>query len=178
MIKALKISIFVAGTILLASCLKSKQEPIEPTITFKEFIKFNKDSASVTIGFKDGDGDIGLAASDTSGVFSPKGSYYNNFLMIYYFKDTDGKFKRYKDPNPLVIDSLFTGQRIPYLLSNKEQKKALEGNINVILNAGFYPKQNIPPYGPLHSIIKYEIFIYDRALHKSNKVYTPEITLP
>ncbi len=159
------------GALLSTSCLKdSRNIPNTPAIEFADFVKLANDSADFSFTFKDGDGNIGLRANDTSGQFSINnagGEYYYNLHMIYYFKDVDGKFKRYFNVN--TNDSQRITARIPDI-QPVGQNKILDGTIKFRID---------PPYWfPSHTTIKFDAYIYDRDLNKSNVITSPEITTP
>ena len=162
---------FAAFGLLFSSCLKdSRNIPTTPAIEFSDFVKLPGDSADFIITFKDGDGNIGLGPQDTSGQYSIKsngGEYYYNLHMIYYFKDVDGKFKRFFNVN--TNDSQRITARIPDITPTG-QNKILDGTIKFRID---------PPYWfPTHTTIKFDAYIYDRDLNKSNVITTPEITTP
>jgi hypothetical protein len=147
------------------ACKKSDALPSIPVIAFSEFRQYTypngKDSLGVmVINFTDGDGDIGYQPGDTLAPFDKKGPYYYNFV-IKYLERQNGILKEVKLP--------FTNNsRIPYLTPEGKEKK-LTGNIamNLFIN------------NPLSSFdtIRFEAFIYDRALHKSNVIQTGDIVV-
>jgi hypothetical protein len=160
-----------ACALLFASCLKREEFPPQPVIEYKDFIKYGNDSAEFIFKFTDGDGDIGLTESDTFGNFAPNAPYYYNFSMTYFYKDGSGNFQPYDaiDSTPAVMDTLKNGYRIPYI-TPEGQNKVLDGEIRVKLLA---------PYIPIFDKnFKFDAFIYDRSLNKSNVISTPELTPP
>lgn len=155
--------------ILVSSCLKRKEYPPNPIIEFKEFAKYGTDSANFAFTFTDGDGDIGLDQDDTIGNFAPGQPYYYNFIMTYYYKDASGNFVPF-DANPAtpaVMDTLQYRYRIPDI-TPEGQNKVLDGEMRIKLLA--------PYYGIGHQEFKYEAYIYDRSLQKSNVIITPVLT--
>ena len=70
-------------------------------------------------------------------------------------------------PNPLS-DSLIFAYRIPYV-TNNIKSKTLEGQIIVNVN-GYKP---VSHYNDSLSNFRFQFWIYDRALNKSNVVTTP-----
>jgi hypothetical protein len=156
----------LVGTVLY-SCIKPEQVSPIPNIKFKSFIKFGLDSADFTISFKDGDGDIGLDPQDTFPPYNTGTETYYNLFMKYYFKKTDGSFVAYYNPN--TNDTLVFKYRIPDI-TPIGQNKTLDGDIKVKLSA--------PYFVPGHTVFKFDVYIYDRALNKSNVITTPEITAP
>ena len=153
------------GVLISSSCIKEKSYPTTPAIKFKSFSHSGLDSANIIISFTDGDGDIGLTQGDTTGDFNSKSKYYYNFYIRYLYKAADGSFKAYV-PTP-GADTLDFKYRIPKLLTGQQQKKALSGDIKVKLYAPF----------AVHDTIQYDIYIYDKALHKSNTVNTGTLIL-
>ena len=155
---------FALGTLLLSGCLKPEKFPPEPAIIFKSFEQF-PDSASLTISFTDGDGDIGFGQSDTLPPFHFSGSYYYNIILDYYLLEA-GTWE-FKYP---------IGARIP-VITPTGQNKALEGEIARAI------EMIAPPwYGGLTDAdqgdtIRFDVRIIDRALHTSNTVSTGNIVL-
>lgn len=163
--KDLKYIVIIAllGTSILLSCVKEKDFPVTPVIAFKQYFKYSNDSADCVITFKDGDGDIGIKPEDTS---SP-----NDFTLKYLYKDTtDGQFKPFDAiDSTSAMDTLFYSYRVPNL-TPEGQYKALDGEIRAKLRAA-------PIYYPLHTVVKFEIRLRDRAGHLSNIITTDEINL-
>jgi len=163
--KKLKFIFLISAITLLyiTSCVKEKNFPPEPKIEFLKYVKYGLDSADCIISFKDGDGDIGIKQGDTITK--------NDFMMKYLYKGLDGEFHPFDliDTTPAVMDTFFISYRIPYLTPDG-QYKALDGEIKA--------KLRVPPlYVPGHTVVKFEIFIRDRAGHVSNRVQTNEINL-
>lgn len=151
----------LALTLLLPGCLKREEFPPEPAITFKSFQQFN-DSASLTISFTDGDGDIGLDASDNQPPFdTASDNYYNFFLDM--DKLQNGEWSPVEFEIPLHY-------RIPRI-SPTGQNKALEGEIAVALTPW--------PYLPASMVdtIRFHVYLVDRALHVSNTVSSGTIAV-
>lgn len=175
MLATTKIQLLLLGIVGLVfyGCIKTQDVPPVPAITYKNFVKYGKDSADMVITFKDGDGDIGANPGDTAPPFNVNGKYYFNMVMVYYYKGTDGNFHRYKDPT--AKDSFSVGYHIPYVTPTGKNK-ILDGEIRARLLSPFYPVVGFQK--PLHPVIRFDIYIYDRALHKSNVITTPEILVP
>lgn len=155
--------------IFLYGCIKPGDTPDIPAIKYKDFVTFGKDSAYFYFTFKDGDGDIGLDNGDTNAPFNSGSKYYDNLIMTYYYKETDGSFHKYFNPQPTVNDTQTFKYRIPNI-TPVGQNKILDGEIRVWIDW---------PYSFFgHKTIKFDAFIYDRALNKSNVINTSEITVP
>ena len=152
--------LFVVGAAL--GCRKTEKFPIEPELTFKSFELFG-DSASLTVSFTDGDGDIGLDDSDTQAPFDTASAYYNNFFLEQ--EDLiNGVW------TPYVFPGLPLYYRIPRITLNG-QNKTSEGDISVAIDP-------LPlSISQLSDSIRFSVKIVDRALHESNVVYSNQIIL-
>lgn len=146
-------AILLAGP-LFAACLKPEAFPEEPRITYKSFEQYG-DSASVTISFTDGDGDVGLDASDNAAPFDVSSPYYHN-LFISYDTLRDGAW----GPVGLALPLHY---RIPRITPTG-QNKALEGEIAVAIKP--WPI----PLGVPYDTVRFHVRMVDRALHESNTV--------
>jgi hypothetical protein len=158
--------ILIGSIALVSSCIKKDEYSPVPSIEFKDFVKRGTDSADFIITFKDGDGDIGLNQWDTTGSYSSTSPYYYNLVMKYFYKKSDGTFEQFVLPGG---DTLVYSYRMPDI-TPQGQNKALSGEIMVNMLA--------PYYYPGHTTIRFDVYIYDRELNKSNVVTTPEIIVP
>lgn len=152
-------------SILVLSCAKKEEFPIEPHIEFAGFAKINNgsgidDKAILTISFTDGDGDIGLSEGDTFPPYNSGSDYYYNFFAK-YMERINGILTEIKLP-------ISGNARLP-LVSTSAANKAIKGEIEIELFI------NNPL--SIHDTIAFEIYIVDRALHKSNTVRTPEFKI-
>ncbi len=151
--------------IMLSSCIKKESYSEIPQIGFSAYYNIFDTSkiaqrGVLTITFQDGDGDIGLDPSDLSPPFDTGSIYYYNYFIDLYEKKNGSFVKdttlntplRYRIPNLTPID----------------RNKAIKGIIvdTLPLNPA-----------PVWDTIMFSMFIYDRALHKSNVVFTPEIVV-
>lgn len=77
-------TLFAALLLILVGCLIPTDYPIEPEITVLTLTQ-DGSAAKMTIGFTDGDGNFGLAASDTVGVHCPDTciNHWNVFCEYY-----------------------------------------------------------------------------------------------
>jgi len=147
-----------------SGCMKKQVFSDTPEISYVG-LELTYDSARfvrkgiLTISYQDGDGDIGLGTGDTFPPYQKNGPYYYNYVIT-HFEKQNGVFRQ-------VFDSIPFSARIPVITPN-DPNKAIRGFIMDTLI--LYPP-------PLHDTIKFEAFIYDRALHKSNVITTPEIIL-
>jgi len=125
----------------------------------------------MVLKFTDGDGDIGLKSSDTTGSYKKTNPYYYNLYIKTFYKNKDGVFKDtlIYDMNTNTIDTGLIRQRIQYVPKSTTEDY-LKGEFEISLNG--YRQSTA------HKTIKYRIYIYDRALHKSNVLDTPELSVP
>jgi len=159
------IAFLLISALFLPSCIKKPVYPSEPVIAYKDFLRYGTnplvpDSVDLVISFTDNEGDIGLGQSDTSGIFK-----YGNLIMTYYYYDKDSlQWFTLDDPTtPTVADTLRFYYRVPPVLPDDDDSEPMKGLI--------YAKQK--PFFVVHDSIKYEVYMYDKALHKSNVIETP-----
>ena len=174
-----KIGLFLIGVIgtFLVSCRKFEEYPIEPVITFDNFTLLLNSQTGTTergvlsIGYTDGDGDLGLNTGDTLSPFDRNGSYYYNFIVKYY-EMQNGTFVEVPllswNPDSQKYDTITFNGRFPNL-TPENGNKAIKGVIQDTL----YINNPLSDF----DTIKFKVSIYDRALHKSNEVETPEIVV-
>jgi hypothetical protein len=148
----------------LSGCVKQENYPDVPQIEFQGFNSvFDTGkymvSGILTISFTDGDGDIGLSPRDTFPPYNSSGPYYYNYVIT-YFEKQQGVFKQIDLTPPFSA-------RIP-VLNWEFPGKPIKGIIADTID--------LNPH-PLFDTIKFEAFIYDRSLNKSNVISTPEIIL-
>lgn len=157
--------VMLPGLILIIpACLKIEKLPPEPRI---EFISFTVSDTTDLLGnqvkagklkfyFEDGDGDIGLKESPTSG-----GDSRNLFLTLY--RKTAGVMEPALPDDPVYPSSY----RLPYI-ERTGQNKLVKGKITILMLYLFYQESDT---------IMYEFYIQDRAKHNSNTAATCEIPL-
>lgn len=166
-----KLVFILFAAIAIASCIKKEVYPSQPVITYKNFLRYGSnpaspDSMELVVSFTDNEGDIGLESSDTNGIFKR-----GNFWMIYLY-DSSGVWAA-GDSNLVTpqIDTIRKGYRIPpEVLPPDDASEPMKGLI--------YIKQKKIPSGPpivSHKKIKYIVYLYDKAFHKSDTIHTPAI---
>lgn len=158
--------IVIISALVLSSCLKPEVYPLEPIVSFERF-NVMSDSASLVVSFTDGDGDIGLRQSDTTGDFSATSYFHHNLFVEYYEKDDALGWIRGKTMAGDDINFLY---RIPYLTPNGNNK-ALKGEIEVIIEPTYYN-----PFSSQSDTIMFKISLADRNLNVSNVVESEVIT--
>lgn len=162
------ISVFLAG-IVMFSCKKTEDYPVEPVIKLESFFKiYNSqqgifDRGIMTISFTDGDGDIGLGQNDTTAPFD-----YNFIIRYFEIQNGDTVEEELVWYNKITqsYDTINHNARIPYL-TPRGSSKAIRGEIEDTLQ--------IYNYSSEFDTIFFEAYIIDRALHESNTITTPLI---
>lgn len=154
--------VILLGGVLFSGCLKTEEFPDTPAITFKSF-NFHGDSASLVIAFTDGDGDVGLDPSDNAPPYDTASVHYFN-LFLQESEKVNNVWHDVEFEEPIHY-------RIPRITPTG-QNKALEGEIAVAID----------PF-PLFitgnaDTVRFSIEMEDRALNRSNKVFTSEIFVP
>ena len=152
--------------ILLPSCIKEENYPDIPLIGYDGFqLVFPNDTAPyattgiLSITFQDGTGDIGLRSRDTLPPYNKGGDYYYNYVIRYFEKRDTGYTE-------VILDPPYSA-RLP-MLNMGYDSKPIKGLIVDTLA--------LDP-SPDYDTVRFEMFIYDQALHKSNVVTTPDIVL-
>jgi hypothetical protein len=152
-------------TFWISSCSDKAKYSEIPAIGFKSYeIIEDGDSIRFTITFIDGDGDLGLSQDDTLPPFDSKSEYFYN-LFIEYYEFINEDFRKIT-PHIFSEDTI----RFYYRFQNitpEGNTKAIRGEIKATL-----------PLQPVYSNkIKFEMYLVDRALNKSNIVWSPEIDI-
>lgn len=155
------------------SCKRYEEFPLEPRIEFIDFVLL-RDAQGIDqrgvlrFSYTDGDGNIGLYNEDTVPPYD-----YNIFVK--YFEMQKGEFKEiflirpeYPNDSTVIYDTATFNGRIP-ILTPAGKNKAIRGEIEDTL----FVNNLLSPY----DTIKFEVYIVDRDLNKSNTVSTPPIKI-
>lgn len=159
----------------LAACQKKVEYPVEPHVSYQGLTYgYNADSTldgtvTLSFGYTDGDGDLGLDDNDTLYPFGPGDPYYYNLIIDYYkwngttFVETplltwNAVFQRY--------DTLSFNSRIKRL-SHHPNGNAISGTID-------YTMVLRNPLSP-DDTVQVKAHIVDRALNESNTIETEAI---
>ena len=154
----------------LYSCKKPEKYSIVPEIQFKEIpINVTHDTLGnplkrcvLTFSLVDGDGDIGFKEGDTLTPYDINSVYYNN-LLIDMYKVVDG--------NTIKVDTPEIGTyfkfRTKYIEPQGENKTL---KCTIFVNLDF----DIPSQW---DSLKFDFYMYDRTLNKSNIESTPIIVI-
>ncbi|NOZ35213.1 MAG: hypothetical protein GXO80_07940 [Chlorobi bacterium] len=165
------ISLLIAFLSILTACPTPKQYPSEPQIQFEQVqLKDSVDLLGNTnkvyrlkFGLIDGDGDIGLTESDTSGIYSPD-SLYSNDLFTTLYEIVNG--------DTLKIDSSKQRNfRVPYV-QPQGQNKTLIADLFININFSYNGDGKLA-----YDSIYFDFYIVDRKLNKSNIQLTPVLKL-
>jgi len=163
-------------------CGPQEPYPDIPSLEFKKLGLGNVDSMrtfTLTATFIDGDGDVGYYLDRPNGtIFDDSLSdYYYNYVIALqvqkngiwqdttiFYNDIEFNSDTTEADNDttVVFYNDLASARLPYL-TPEEQNKGLKGDIE---------KTAYLPYLQGDSI-RFRAYIYDRALHKSNEIFTP-----
>lgn len=153
--------------IIFFSCQKPQTYSEIPKLEYKSFelkdtidLLDNKVKIGIlSVSFTDGDGDIGLNPSDTIYPFDTSSIYYYNlYIDVYKMQNDTFALQNLQVPLRYRIQDI----------TPQGQNKTLKGVISVDINYNYYENNDT---------FKYNIYIYDRALHKSNIVETPALII-
>jgi hypothetical protein len=150
---------------VLISCQKKESYPVVPALEFSDFTIYctqaEVDSFGIMLlSYTDGDGDLGLAAYDTS----------TNFFVSYY-KMENGQLKIGTRYNQVTgeTDTINFNARIPYLAPS-DYSGWIKGTIEDTINPISDPTSN-----KIYDTIMFKAYIIDRAGNQSNVAETPLI---
>jgi hypothetical protein len=159
--------LFLVG-LALSSCQKKDTASIIPAITFNSFQAtgtLGNPTATLQINFTDGDGDIGYPTGDVSEA--------PNLWIKYLYFDTAKTRKFigiYSLADSATHDSVYFVYNIPYITPAGKDKE-LTGVIQIAMTDWF-----LNPYATTDSLeVQFQIYLYDRAGHKSNVLTSPVI---
>lgn len=156
--------------IFFSSCNKEKNYPEIPYIEYKSFA-YNPSNGEgyLNIGFQDGDGDIGLYSWQNDPPFDTGSIYHYNYY-INVFEKINGFYTPLKifNNNTQQYDTIVFKYRIPYI-EPISANGSVKGEFHTKIDLGL-----MIPF--LHSdTVKFDMYIYDRKLHKSNVASTPDL---
>ena len=166
------LTLLIITIFVLAGCRKKLEYPIEPAITYKGLAYVMDADSTLTgevilsIGYTDGDGDLGLDDADTLYPFGPNDPHYYN-LIIDYLKWNGSAFVdtplQNWNPQTQSYEAASFNARIKRLVFTDEET-SISGTID-------YKMTVYNPLSPNDSI-KFRVHLIDRALHESNSIET------
>jgi len=159
-----KVILLVVFTVFIIACEKPKTYSEIPKVSFKSLEIYDgvdslgneEKKIKITILVEDGDGNIGLSDTDTLELFKP---LENKNLFINLYEKINGEFVK-------VDLQLPHNYRTPYI-EPQGQNELLKADVEVSIG---YSKLFFH-----YDTIKYDFYLYDRDLNKSNIEETPEI---
>ena len=154
------------ATLCFTSCRPRHPFSDIPTLQFVSLEKIDNgtdsdNEALLTVYFTDGDGNIGLNASDNKPPFDTASEFYYNFFITYY-EVQNGVWV-----SPENLKDQFN-IRLPRFLSS-DIEEPIDGNIESIININ-------NPYSSFDTI-RFECYLVDRDLNKSNIIYTDTLVV-
>ena len=171
------ITIFIIGLLALAACQEKMDYPIEPKISYNG-LGYVMDADStltgevvLSIGYTDGDGDLGLDDADTLYPFGANDPHYYN-LMIDYLKWDGTTFVE----TPLLSWNQQTQQYDTISFNARFKRLVFDDEVKPISGTIDYKMMVFNPLSP-NDTIKFRVHIIDRALHQSNMIETDAIVI-
>lgn len=144
---------FMAAVSVFWGCKKEDSYSKIPEIKFVSLEKFDYttpfDSVVLTFSFTDGDGDIGVASTDTA--------TRDVFAKLYELKN--GNYEEWVIGTPILQYAL------PYM-EPRGSNESLKGEISIAINYNILQPNDT---------IRYDVYIFDRAGNKSNTITTSSI---
>ncbi len=169
------IAIILLSLIALVSCQEKIEYPVEPHVTYQGLTYLLDADSTLTgevtlsIGYTDGDGDLGLDDSDTIYPFGVGDPYYYNLIIDYYTWDGTSYVETpLLSWNPLTqnYDTLSFNSRFKRLCHHPDGN-AISGTIQYTMSI----KNPLSP----DDTVKLKAHVIDRALHESNVIETEAI---
>lgn len=162
---------YLACLLILVACKKIVEYPDEPVISFTSVTSADSTDVldnpvkrvTLTFHLTDGNGDIGLGITDTTGPYNKDSVYYYN-LFLQEYKLENGTFTEVPAPDGL------RRYRIPDLTPTG-QNKTLIADISVTVEYPFSASNPLP-----FNEFRYEFYVVDRALNISNRDTSSVIT--
>lgn len=165
----------IGMALLMMGCFNEPNYSNTPAIDFRSIFPYEvaagsgvgqsrRDSIVITVGFKDGDGDLGISlpvSRTDSALYASNGGWGN--YRIRTFRLVRGQYQE-------VIIPVNTTLYFPDLAQNKP-KGPIEGTLDF---------STIFQYGTSYQLypVKFQIQIRDRALNVSNTIETDTISVP
>ena len=148
--------------VLLAGCLPRLEFPDEPTLRFADFVPASDGSAIMTLGFTDGDGNVGLGQTDTLPPVCSTCEHH--FNLVGEYQEWNGE--AWDTPNLLIPYAY----RVP-VATPTGSSPALDGTLELVM-----PSWHL--WGTEADSIRFLWTLWDRDLNPSNRAATPGLAVP
>ncbi len=168
--------LFLVGLLFAVSaCISEPDYSKTPAISFKGVVKYpieagkgvgqsKRDSVVITIGFQDGDGDMGETTTDTARIKQIFSNETWGNYELRTFELANGKFTE------LLLGGV-NGKLFYPRLTKDGQKGAIEGTLDFSQKFFYQTGYRLAP-------VKFQIRVRDRALNVSNVIETDTIRVP
>ncbi len=162
---------FISLIFLILACERPPDYDLTPKIAFKSIEKYviigslslaKQDSVVVTLSFEDGDGDLGMDANNVG--TEPYVNFYERNYHAILYKKVKGVYEEVKGVDGEVLEY---GGVFPELI---DEQGPIDGNLNYHILISHNNAQVLEAFDTL----RFDIFIVDRALNKSNTITTSE----
>ncbi|WP_210489114.1 hypothetical protein [Rufibacter aurantiacus] len=170
---------FVLGSLGLTSCYEKPDFDMTPNLTFRGIEQrtlrnasnVTYDSLILVVRFQDGDGDLGLSETlypeDIQPPYNPGGEHFYNMICNIY-KKVNGNYERVMvNGSPINYNGRFPR------VSTEDREEPLEGDIRYSINIF---QSRLSPLQP-GDTIRFDVKVFDRALHESPTVTTSDVVL-
>ena len=143
-------------------CLPDPAFPLEPTLTFQSLATSEDGTATLTLAFTDGDGNVGLTQADTLPRFCQTCEHHYNLVGRY----EEWVDSAWRSPTLLVPYAY----RVP-VAEPTGSSPALDGTIEVELTSWYLT-------GTGADSVRFEWTLWDRDLNPSNGASTGTVAVP
>ena len=148
--------------LVLTGCLPDPSYPLEPTLNFQNFETRSDGTAKLTLGFTDGDGNVGLTQADTLPPFCQSCEHHYNLV---------GEYQEWKDSTWLTPELLVPyAYRVP-VAEPTGSSPALDGTIELELTSWYL-------FGTTADSVRFGWVLWDRDLNPSNKATSISLPVP
>ncbi|MDA0939637.1 MAG: hypothetical protein O2990_01420 [Bacteroidetes bacterium] len=143
-------------------CLPDPMYPDEPTLAVERFVTHSDGTATLTLRFTDGDGNVGLTQADTLPPFCATCEHHFNLVGEYQ----EWENETWNVPNLLVPFAY----RVP-VAEPTGSSPALDGTIDLALTSWHL-------VGTSADSVRFTWTLWDRDLNPSNEAVTDALAVP
>lgn len=140
-------------------------EGLNREVIFDPLTLSGADSITIMLNFKDGDGDLGLNDGEAN-----NGIYIDEFAKnfhITFFRKENGEFKDITNNGLVALDFGGVFERLAPTDDIAPIQGTLSHNISLL-------QINNPNFISQYDTLRFEVYIYDRELNRSNTITTSE----